>query len=192
MYEESKLGEAQYFYSRMASETANRCHFLYNLSAFLSAARSVLQYALKEAKSKPNGQQWYAAHITSKEVLTFFKDKRNINVHMQPIKTQVTQHTSNQLTDVVHISESIHIKKFDQTGHLIEEYSSEPSETPPASEIPPNVRHRFTFSDWSGPEDVLELCHLYLNELQHVIRAGQNKGFLTKGYSKNQRRLTSG
>jgi len=178
MYEEPKLKEAWYFYSRMVSETDNRDNLLFDLSALLSAARSVLQYALKEAQTKPGGQQWYDNHITSSKVLAFFKDKRDINVHMQPI--QVNQHTSIQLTEVVRISESIHIKKFDQTGQLIGEYSSEPSEPPPAPQIPPKVTHRFTFPDWSGTEDVLQLCHLYLNELQRVVEDGQNNGFLTK------------
>lgn len=179
MYEKSKLKEAGYFYSRMVSETDNRDNLLFDLSAFLSAARSVLQYAFKEAQTKSSGgQQWYENHITSSKVLAFFRDKRDINVHTQPVL--VNQHTSIQSTEVVRSSESIHIKKFDQTGRLIGEYSSEPSEPPPAPEIPPKVTHRFTFPDWSGTEDVLQLCHLYLNELQRVVEDGQNNGFLTK------------
>lgn len=178
MYEKSKLKEAGYFYSRMVSETDNRDNLLFDLSAFLSAARSALQYAFKEAQTKSGGQQWYDNHITSSKVLAFFKDKRDINVHMQPV--QVNQHTSIQSTEVVRSSESTHIKKFDQTGRLIGEYSSEPSEPPPEPEIPPKVTHRFTFPDWSGTEDVLQLCYLYLNELQRVVEDGQNNGFLTK------------
>jgi hypothetical protein len=161
----------------MVSETDNGDIFLFVLSAFLSAARSVLQYAIKEAQTKSGGQQWYDSRITSNNVLTFFKDKRDINVHVQPI--QVNQHISIQLTEVV-LSVSIHIKKFDQTGRLIDEYSSEPSEPPSSREIPPKVTHRFAFPDWSGTEDVLQLCHLYLEELQHVVVEGQNNGFLTK------------
>ncbi len=178
MYEESKLREAEYFYSRMVSETDNRDNFLFDLSAFLSAARSVLQYALKEAQTKSGGRQWYDNHIRSSKVLAFFKDKRDINIHMQPI--QVNQHTSIQWTEVIRFSESIHIKKFDQTGRLIDEYSSGPSEPPPAPETPPKVTHRFTFSDWSGTEEVLQLCKYYLKELRHVVEDGQNNGFLTK------------
>ena len=178
MYEKSKLKEAGYFHSRMVSETDNRDHLLFDLSAFLSAARSVLQYAYKDAKTKGGGQQWYDNHITSSKVLAFFKEKRDFNVHTQPVP--VNQHTSIQSTEVVRSSESTHIKKFDQTGRLIGEYSSEPSEPPPAPEIPPKVTHRFTFPDWSETEDVLQLCHLYLNELQRVVEDGQNNGFLTK------------
>ncbi|MGC8903486.1 MAG: hypothetical protein ACP5KD_09155 [Fervidobacterium sp.] len=175
MYEQSKLKEAGYFYSRMASETDNRDNLLFDLSAFLSAARSVLQYALNEAQTKSGGQQWYDNHMKSSEVLAFFKDKRDINVHVHPI--QVNQHASVQLTEVLHLSESIHIKQFDRTGRLIDEYSSEPSKPPAAPEIPPKVMHRFTFPGWSGTEDVFQLCHLYLSELQRVVQDGQNNGF---------------
>ncbi len=178
MYEESKLKEAWHFYSRMLSEIDKPDVFLFDLSAFLSAARSVLQYALKEAQTKLGGQQWYDSHVTLSKVLTFFKDRRDINVHTQPI--QAKQLTYIQLTEVVRLSESIHIKKFNQAGQLIGEYSSESPEPPSAPEIPPNVTHRFTFPDWSGIEDVLQLCHLYLNELQRVVENGQNNGFLTK------------
>ena len=178
MYEESKLKEARYFYSRMVSEIDNRQNFIFDLSAFLSAARSVLQYALEEAQNMPGGQQWYDNQMASSAVLKFFKDKRDISVHIQPI--QVSQHTSIQLTELVHISESIHIKKFDQNGKLIGEYSSEPSQPSPVSDIPPIVNHRFTFPDWCGNEDVLELCDLYLKQLDHVVADGQSKGFLTK------------
>jgi len=178
MHEQSKLNEATYFYSRMLSETGNRENLLFDLSAFLSAARSVLQYSLKEGQAKSGGQQWYDGHVTASNVLSFFKDKRDVNVHTEPI--QIRQHTSIELTEVIRVSESIHIKKFDQTGKLIEEYSSEPSPLPPAPDIPPKVRHKFTFPDWSGNEDVLQLCGLYLNELERVVIDGRNKGFLTK------------
>ena len=178
MHEQSKLNEATYFYSRMLSETGNRENLLFDLSAFLSAARSVLQYSLKEAQTKSGGQQWYEGHVTASRVLSFFKDKRDVNVHTKPI--QISQHTSIELTEVIRVSESIHIKKFDQTGNLTGEYSSEPSQPPPAPEIPPKGSHRFTFPDWSGNEDVLQLCDLYLKELQRVVVDGQNKGFITK------------
>ncbi len=178
MHEQSKLNEAMYFYSRMLSDTDNREHLLFDLSAFLSAARSVLQYALEEARSKSGGQQWYDSRVSASAVLTFFKDKRDINVHTEPI--QVNQHASLQLTEVVRISESIHIKKFDQTGKLIGEHSSEPGPQLPAPDVPTVLSHRFTFADWNGNEDVFQQCNLYLTELERIAADGQNKGFLTR------------
>jgi len=177
MNELKKLEEAHYFYSRMVLETDKQKYFLYNLSAFLSAARSVLQYACEEAKTKSGGQKWYDDHMKS-QVLSFFKEKRDFNVHTQPI--QVNQHISIQQDDVVSLSDSITIRKLDLSGQLIEEHSFESSEQPPTPEITPKITYRFTFSDWKGTEDVLDLCQKYLDELQHVVVDGQNKGFLTK------------
>ncbi len=56
MHEKDKIIEAEYFYSRMKQEQHDRDAFRHNLSAFLSAARSVLQYALKEAETNTNSK----------------------------------------------------------------------------------------------------------------------------------------
>jgi hypothetical protein len=34
-------------------------------------------------------------------------------------------------------------------------------------------------SDWSGPEDVITLCPMYLAELRSIVAEGVAKGFLT-------------
>src|SRR5207249_2882101 len=59
MHEEGKLQEASHFLGQMRSSLEDPEVFRYNLSAFLSAGRSVAQYALKEAQTKPGGQVWY-------------------------------------------------------------------------------------------------------------------------------------
>jgi len=58
MNEDSKLDEAEYFLRRI-TETATRHPTVtrYELSACLSAARSALQYARKEAQDK-DSQPW--------------------------------------------------------------------------------------------------------------------------------------
>jgi hypothetical protein len=55
MYEQEKIEEAEYFLEGMRQATEAR-PFQFELSAFLSAARSALQYALKEAKGKCGSQ----------------------------------------------------------------------------------------------------------------------------------------
>src|ERR1051325_3352821 len=88
MNELKKLQEARYFYTKMIDEQQNKDKFLYNLSAFLSAARSVLQYAKEEVKNKPSGQNWYDNLMNSSRILKFFKDKRDLNIHEKPIHTK--------------------------------------------------------------------------------------------------------
>ena len=176
MHEESKLKEAAYFYSRVVAAVGNREHLMFDLSAFLSAARSVLQYAHKEALRKRGGQQWYNRQIASAPVSQFLRNKRDINIHSQPIK--VSQHTSLQLTEGAHVSESINIKKF-EGGKLIGEYISEPSELTAAPEVPPKVSHRYTLMDWPGTEDIFQLCDTYLKELRRIVTDGQSRSFLS-------------
>jgi hypothetical protein len=84
MHEEYKLNEAQYFLKRMRAERDNRTAFRFELSAFLGATRSVLQYARKEAKGKPGGPGWYDRAVKAERLLAFFKDKRDTNIHTTP------------------------------------------------------------------------------------------------------------
>jgi hypothetical protein len=177
MHEQSKVNEAGYFYSGMLSEIGNRENFLYELSAFLSSARSVLQYALKEAETKSRGKTWYDAEMSGSAVLSFFKDKRDINVHTKPLA--VNQRSSAQITGVARISGTLHVKAFDQNGQVIAERSSEPPQETSSPGPSPVVTHKFVFPDWTGSEDLLQLCQIYLNELQRVVTEGQHRGFLT-------------
>ena len=70
MNERYKIGEAKYFLARMEESVENREAFRYNLSAFLSAARCVTQYAREESKSKA-GEQWYDKTIAGNVVLSY-------------------------------------------------------------------------------------------------------------------------
>ena len=53
MNEQEKINEAHYFLEQLSALGNERDKFRYNLSAFLSAARSPLQYACNEASHKP-------------------------------------------------------------------------------------------------------------------------------------------
>ena len=72
MHERSKIEEARYFL-RQLEATGRYAQglrpFTFQLSAFLSAARSILQYALKEARTKRGGEDWYVAAVQD-ELLT--------------------------------------------------------------------------------------------------------------------------
>jgi hypothetical protein len=65
----------------------------HEVSAFLTAARTVLPYAHREAvgkparngkpaiAGKPGGQQWYDDAITRDPVIAFLSDHRNTDIH---------------------------------------------------------------------------------------------------------------
>src|SRR5262245_53350076 len=108
--------------------------FQYELSAFLSAARSVLQYALEEAKQKPNGQRWYEAQVSGAAVLKFFKDKRDVNIHAEPVRP--SRHIAVAFTEHMTISDSIRIETQREDGtREIRDDKEEPSVSKPQESI---------------------------------------------------------
>ena len=70
MNERYKIGEAKFFLARMEESLHDRQAFLYYLSAFRSAARSVTQYALEESRSK-GMQLWYSKTIAGYDLLSY-------------------------------------------------------------------------------------------------------------------------
>jgi len=178
MHERKKLEEAKYFYSKVIEEQEHRENFTYNLSAFLSPARSVLQYTLNEARTKPGGQQWYDNCISASPVLRFFKDKRDINIHTEPIQPQA--HYKLGLSETIHLSSSVSITVTDKDGNIKQQYSSgKPNPIPKESQTSAVMEVKYKFNNWGGSEDVLTLCQIYVQELENVIKDGINKGFIT-------------
>ena len=175
MHEQEKIGEAEFFYHQMSAEITARKPFKYNLSAFLSAARSVLQYARKEASSKQGGHRWYDTHISSSSILNFFKSKRDVNIHRRPIDPSMAVDIA--IEDAVGLSDSIDVFLQKENGDILEQESSQPSMPDKSPSV--SVSYQYFFSDWVGPEDVLTLSKMYLSELRSLINDGNTKGFLT-------------
>jgi hypothetical protein len=175
MNENQKLAEAQYFLSHLGACALNPDAFTFELSAFLSAARSVLQYACKEAKPKQGGQAWYDAHINATPVLTYFRGKRNVNIHQEPVGLH--RHILVQENVSVSLHASVSLTGRDPDGNVIgERMVSSPAPQP----IPPSVSYHF--SDWPQPNEneVETLCSRYLVALETVVNDGQAQGFLSK------------
>lgn len=177
MREETKIKEARFFYSHMVLQTQDRQAFLYYLSAFLSASRSALQYASKEAKSNIQGQKWYDGKINSSKYVTFFKGKRDLNIHERPI--QVSQRSSASIADTIHISENVVAKLVDQAGKVTTVHSSGNDVGPEQTESSTSIKTLLVFRGWTGREDAIELCEKYLAELEQIILDGKKRGFLT-------------
>ncbi len=179
MNEQSKLDEARYFYSQMAREVNNRKAFAYNLSAFLSATRSVLQYAEKEAQNKTGGKQWYESQIAASPVLGLFRDKRNMNIQSTPIKP--LQHTAEKLTSTLRLTDSISVTHLDGDGAV--SFQSLPSLSEAISkppDPPPITQTEYKFADWTGHDDVIVLSRRYLDELQRVVEDAIRHDILTE------------
>jgi hypothetical protein len=178
MHEREKIKEAKYFYNKMLEEQGNKDNFRHNLSAFLSSARSVLQYALEVAKTKQGGNQWYGNRISAGYIIKFLKDKRDINIHAEPIQPQA--HHKLTITHTLHLSDSLSITVTDKNGNIKSQYhSDEPEPKPKEPETPIVLETRYKFADWSGNEDIPTLCQIYVQELEDVVEDGIRKGFIT-------------
>jgi len=178
MYENTKLAEAKYFYSQMSANSDDREKFTHNLSAFISSARSVLQYALDEAKTKNGGQAWYDKKVVGSPILGFFKDKRDINIHTQPVRP--IRNTSVTINAKLGISTSVVAILRDANGNIKQQSTSETSNHKPLPQPPPsNATVRYTFSDWAGSEDVMNVCQQYIVSLEGFVKDGIDRGFLT-------------
>ena len=178
MHEQRKLREAEYFYSQMQKTVADYDAFAFNFSAFLSAVRSVMQYALDEAKTRSGGQLWYDNLTTGKRVLRFFKDMRNFNIHVQPLdlRKSVTVHDSAILT----ITGNLTVEKFDAQGNLVERLIADDASAPVnVQSQPTSVGYRYTLQEWSGPEDILSLSRTYLDEVAQLVADGIAQGYIT-------------
>ena len=179
MNEHRKLSEADYFLKGMGTAQEDPEAFTHELSAFLSAARSVLQYACEEAKMKPGGHAWYNAKMASDSVLTFFKDKRDFNIHEAPVDLSGVVEIG--ITDhVIKPSDSLAITITDPEGNVVETVhgrSEEPAAMPEEGQV--HIKHRYEFRDWPGKDDVLSLCQSYLTQLNAIVKDGVRQGFIT-------------
>ncbi len=87
-----KFSEAVYFCNCLI-ETRNNVHtFPFNLSAFLSAARSVTFYLQEQFEADPVFREWYAerqSEMRGEPLLRMLKDMRDEALHARPIEMWV-------------------------------------------------------------------------------------------------------
>ncbi|MFN2453017.1 MAG: hypothetical protein ABR577_02225 [Pyrinomonadaceae bacterium] len=176
MHERQKISESEYFYSRMKVEVNDPEAFKFNLSAFLSAARSVLQYALEEAKIMRGGEAWYSGQVNSSKVAKFFKDRRDINIHQKPIALS----QSITIEEVLRVSESGSITKIDEQDSVTtENFPPTTSFLAEDSQDGNSTKFSYSFPEWPSTNDALSLCDIYLSELKAIVQNGINNKFLT-------------
>jgi hypothetical protein len=170
-----KLKEAQFFYGKLSASN-NDEEFIYFLSAFLSSARSVLQYIHKEASDKPNGQAWYDRYVSSSSILAYFKDKRNINIHERPVKP--TRNLKIKDKSSLSISESVTITSY-ENGVKVDESFHDLKDQLNEKKSESSVENYYSFEDWESKESVTELCNKYLDELKDILSSGINNEYIS-------------
>ena len=177
MNEKNKLREAKYFFKLMSRNKKNKEKFLYNVSAFLTAARSILQYSLEEAKNKINGQIWYDNYISRNIILQFFKEKRDVNIHEKPITTKLKAEVI--MGGNLQPTGSLSAKIIKRNGEIINLGElKKPKNTAIDNKSITKVKYSYFFDNWSGNEDLSTLSKIYLKELNYFISDGIKKGFI--------------
>jgi len=171
-----KYKEAQYFLGKMQEESSNPEHFRYELSAFLTAARSVLQYIHKGVKGA-RAQAWYDRQCNLSSSIKYFRCKRNVNVHTKPVSPD---RVNVDLPDEsVRVSDVLMVTLLDQDGNVIETHRTRGQEEP-SEPVPPSEAPEFTyyFEDWPG-EDVVTACGFYLQDIGGLlIKDGEENGYI--------------
>ncbi len=155
MHERSKLGEVRHFLDGMHAERGNLSAFTRELSAFMAAARSVLQYALNEAQPKPGRQQWYDQAMAN-PLLAFFRDKRDISIHEKPVNP--ARKITTEAAGFLNIG--------DDDDEMMIPY--------PHSRIV----EQYYFHD-RPVEDVLDLAQHYLSALDSLVEDGVARAWIT-------------
>jgi hypothetical protein len=177
MHEQSKIDESKHFLAQMEQSQLDSTAFRFNVSAFLNASRSVLQYAYKEVDKSCPPKKWYEDSVSGDDVIKVLRDERNLNIHTKPTEPPGT------------FESALSSELCFQTGGTIENVRDgrviQHTEftDPPTSPKPPNeaasTTVKYFFDGWDGEEDVLTLCRDYVRRLEQLVQDGQKRGFLT-------------
>ena len=180
--EDAKFREAAYFLGVMKSNANDRNAFVYNFSAFISAARSVVQYALEECKSNTASKQWYDNYVANSTMIRYFKDKRDVNIHEEPVVPNAAYKVELTIPLVISGSTSVKVMARDANGIFVEKSTPASDVAENSISTPPSIRNtkdsvRYFLADRIN-DDLVFLAENYLNELFAFLRAARVAGHL--------------
>jgi hypothetical protein len=115
--------------------------------------------------------------MAASKILTFLKDKRDVNIHVEPVpfRADIAVHASEQMR----LTESLTTEIF-EGGRLVGRHESPPGQPElESADEPATISTVYTFSDWVGGEDVFQLSGQYLNALKAIAADGMKRGSLT-------------
>lgn len=157
--------------------------FNFHLSAFLSAARSIIQYTYERAELLRRLTD-YNMLVSARPILRYFKGKRDINIHVKPVKSIQQVNIDVYSTITVRARDSVRIQMIEADGSISrdETYESPVSshtEEEKATDVPGLIRSlHYRFADWQGDEDVLELSKEYLDNLRTFVNDAHSTGLI--------------
>ena len=179
MHVQWKYDEAEYFLEMMKENIEDRQKFRYNLSAFVSAARTITFVLQKEFSKNPKFNKWYPEkqmQMSRDKHFKFFNDKRNNIIHKEgTIYTRAEISKTINLSMAASVSFEVIVIKAD--GTIENEKHSELPVKPKLTPKPNDTEEtKWFFKDWSEPdEDVIALCARYIKELKIIVEEAASK-----------------
>jgi hypothetical protein len=177
-----KLKEATYFLSRLQDTRSDREVFKFNLSAFLSAARSVTFYAQKEFKRAPGFEEWYATkqdEMGADPAMRFFLDSRNKVLKQKHIPTGAQINVT--VTDTLNIAPNVSAELIRRDGikealDLVDEQeASRPSAPKKSGTTVEWVWHFEDLPDGVDKKEVVTLCAEHVAKLRVFVEQCETK-----------------
>jgi len=169
-----KLQESRYFLELMTLTQAERDAFKYNLSAFLSASRSVTLIMQREYDKISGFKQWWSEkqeEMRSDDAMRLLNEKRVMTIHLQSVRLrgQVDITIEERIT----IGDSVSIVLTHADG-TVERREPEPITPPVATETGSNTEWRWYFNEL--PEkDVLALCEEHMAKLDALVKECESR-----------------
>lgn len=170
-----KLEEAEYFLDQTRANVEDPKPFVFNLSAFLSASRSVTFIMQKEFKKCSGFDDWYAnkqIKMEQCEDLTFFNKLRVATIHKAAVRP--SRKAEAGISDTMNISDSIAVRLIDKDGNVVSEYKSEPTQSDRPRHTEVDIRYSWYFEERPGDEGV-ELCMSYVEYLRNLVEECEGK-----------------
>ena len=174
-----KLAEAKYYYEQMKLNFQDSMKFLFNLDAFLSAARAVT-FVFQKAKNKVDKSimEWYSSVMDrwkKDKVMRLLVEMRNVSIKEHTPKMQTTAAVNFSIS--VRIVNRLNIKKVSLDGKA-EERTTSPDKTVLQSKVKPQApatptiisRSFYELPEWFDLDsDVMRLCIKWLDKLESFI-----------------------
>ena len=164
-----KLSEAQYFLDRMIALQANRLFFKYNLSAFLSAFRSVTFFMQKEYSGMENFAKWYSlkqSEFEANKEMQLLNTKRVMTIHKVPVGLHANINGS--IHERIFITDHLSVEIIHADGTIEKEKPINIERIELTDEIASNEKWLWYFDDYTQ-SDVVSICSDCMTYLSNVV-----------------------
>lgn len=169
---EIKLNEAKYFLEQMKQHIDSPEEFVYNLSAFLSAARSVTFIMQNEFSKIPEFREWYRRKqkkMENSELFRFFNGLRVAAIHRKVVIPN--RNVKIEFTETITVGDSIVVEARDKDGNLLQRHESDfQPESSVENEHEDVKTEVYWYFDEKPESDAITLCTRYIEELELLVK----------------------